>query len=84
MFITIRYVLGVCIFFLSMFISALSYVSPFVYAGNMAASKFNLANPAEGERNFFSVFIYQSQRRTLVDLAMITCPPLRGVIVDYN
>lgn len=66
------------------FISALPDMSAFLDVGDMAASKFNLADPEEAGRSFFSVFIYQSQRRTLVGLAMMTRPALRGILVDYN
>ena len=81
-----RCVLAVYIFVLPKFISALPYMSAFLYVGDMAASKFNLADPEEAwvGGSFFSVFIYQSQRRTLVGLGMITCPALRGILVDYN
>ena len=58
-------VLAVYIFVLPKFISALPHMSAFLYVGDMAASKFNLADPEEGAvGSFFSVFIYQSQRRT--------------------
>lgn len=75
---------AMCIFVLPKLISALHYTSAFLYLGDMTASKFNLADPAEVGRSCFSVFMYQSQRRTLAGLAVITCPPLRGIIVDDN
>lgn len=44
------------------FISALPDMSAFLDVRDMAASKFNLADPEEAGRSFFSVFIYQSQK----------------------